>query len=284
MGFVVTLIGFNVMHDGVHASWSKNATINKILSYSMVFLGSSAKIRKVKHNVLHHTYTNIPDYDNDIEASPVFRFHSEQKRHWFHAFQFIYWPIFYVISVFQWLFFRDFVNYFRWKYSHLDLNFTVSDHILFWLSKLRVVCIYIIIPSFIMGPSIAIRGTILTFSVLSIFMNVVFQLAHMVEKTQTPALSPDHSIANERAVHEVLTTANFAMRSKLATRLFWWLNFQIEHHLFPHISHIHYPKISHIVQDTCKEFGVRYSAYKTFRSALWSHIKHLWNMGKATSQ
>ena len=277
--FLVTLIGFNVMHDGAHGSYSSSTKINKITGWIIAFLWSNVKIRKIKHNVLHHTYTNISEYDQDIEASPYLRLHSEQKKLRFHRFQHIYRPFLYMATSFQWLLVSDFQNYFKWQYGNIPLDFTIADHILFWTAKLSIVVLYILLPSLILGPLIALLGFVAMYAFFSFFMTTVFQLAHMVEKTQTPALQPDHSIANERAVHEVLTTANFAMKNKFVTWMLWWLNFQIEHHLFPYISHVHYPKISAIVQQVCKEFNVQYNAYKTVWSALQWHIAHLLRMG-----
>ena len=278
LGIVVVLIGFNVMHDGGHNSYSTRPRINTIMGYTMNFLWSNIKIRKAKHNLLHHTYTNIDGYDEDIDALPFLRFHPTQRKLKYQRLQFLYRPLLYMMSGLIRFFFDDFVNYVRGKYGQISLHFSRSDHIIFWISKLSIVVIYIIIPLRLFGPWTTIIGVVAMYATLSLIMNIVFQLAHMVEKAQTPHVSSTNAIDNERAVHEVVTTANFAMKNKLVTRLVWGLNFQIEHHLFPHISHIHYPNISKIVQDACKECGIQYNAYATFFGAFYSHIKHLKNM------
>jgi linoleoyl-CoA desaturase len=277
---IVTLIGFNVMHDWAHGSYSSNPSINKLTGWIIAFLWSNVKIWKTKHNVLHHTYTNISEYDQDIEASPYLRLHSEQKKLRYHKFQHIYRPFLYMASSFQWIFFSDFVNYFKGQYGGIALKFTLKDHFIFWIAKISIILIYVIIPWFVVWWMLAFFWLIAMYAFFSLFMTTVFQLAHMVEKTQTPALSQDNSISNERAVHEVVTTSNFAMKNKFITWLLWWLNFQIEHHLFPHVSHIHYPQISPIVQEVCKEFNIQYNSYNTFSGALLWHIHHLWKMGR----
>jgi linoleoyl-CoA desaturase len=58
------------------------------------------------------------------------------------------------------------------------------------------------------------------------------------------------------------------------------LNFQTVHHLFPDVSHIHYPKIQKIVIETCVEFKVQYNHYKTMLQAEFDHMIHLWEMGR----
>jgi linoleoyl-CoA desaturase len=66
--------------------------------------------------------------------------------------------------------------------------------------------------------------------------------------------------------------------------VYWFtggLNFQVEHHLFPKVSHIHYYKISQIVRDLCKKYNVTYNEYPTFLDAFKSHIAHLKVVGNA---
>jgi linoleoyl-CoA desaturase len=105
-------------------------------------------------------------------------------------------------------------------------------------------------------------------------------MAHCVEDTRFPMPDPhSHKIENEWALHQVATTANFAMKSRLASWFLGGLNFQIEHHLYPRISHVHYRALSPLVAETCREFDVPYISYPTFTRAVVSHIRHLRNMG-----
>lgn len=115
-------------------------------------------------------------------------------------------------------------------------------------------------------------------------ISIVFQLAHVVEETTFPlAIQPPEKMEDEWALHQLKTTANFGTQSKFIT---WWaggLNFQVEHHLFPKISHIHYPAISKIVKQTCRELGIPYLEHHTMREAIRSHIAHLKLMGHKPS-
>ena len=85
---------------------------------------------------------------------------------------------------------------------------------------------------------------------------------------------------DEWAIHQIKTTANFATISTFLTWFLGGLNYQVEHHLFPRISHIHYPNLAKIVKETCAEFDVTYTEFKTFASALKSHVQHLRHMGQ----
>ena len=120
-----------------------------------------------------------------------------------------------------------------------------------------------------------------TFSA-GLILSVVFQMAHTVSDTAVSTLDPDHRVVeSEWAVHQLQTTANFATRNKVLSWLVGGLNYQIEHHLFPHISHVHYPAISKIVREVCEEKGIRYIEYPRFRHALVSHIQYLRELGRA---
>jgi linoleoyl-CoA desaturase len=113
-------------------------------------------------------------------------------------------------------------------------------------------------------------------------LSVVFQLAHVVEETHFADVRENPSFESpvEWAIHQVRTTANFATKSRFITWFLGGLNFQIEHHLFPKVSHVHYPDISKIVREVCDEFQVTYNDLGSFASAFQSHVRQLKNMGQ----
>ena len=78
----------------------------------------------------------------------------------------------------------------------------------------------------------------------------------------------DTHIESEWAVHQVATTVNFATHNKVWNWLFGGLNFQVEHHLFPRISHVHYPEMNKRLKEVCAEFDIQYREFPTMRSAL----------------
>jgi linoleoyl-CoA desaturase len=75
-------------------------------------------------------------------------------------------------------------------------------------------------------------------------------------------------------------TANFAPGARLFSWYVGGLNYQVEHHLFPNICHIHYRKLSKIVRETATEYNLPYYSYKTFVSALSEHTKMLYRLGR----
>lgn len=278
-GLIGGLIGFNIMHDGGHGGYSDKKWLNTIMWYAMNLLWSDINFWKISHNLLHHTFTNIEGYDDDIENWPIFRFHPEQERKWFHRYQYIYWPFFYWFGLWNRIFYSDFRKYFKGnRGNHKLAKLSTKNKIAFWLTKIGLVTVYYIVPAIFVGRRQALIGFLLMYYVMSFFVMIVFQLAHVLEDTQMVA-HKDHKIEENWAIHQLNTTANFAMWNRIWTRLLWGLNYQVEHHLFSHISHIHYSKISPIIQEVCKKYNITYHSYPTIQSAIISHIryiKYLW--------
>ena len=113
-----------------------------------------------------------------------------------------------------------------------------------------------------------------------LLLAVVFQSAHVLEDTTFPLPDTSGNIENDWAIHQLYTTANFAPKSRLLSWLIGGLNYQIEHHLFPTICHVHYPKISEIVKITAQEFNFPYHSYPTFISVVGAHARMLKRLGR----
>lgn len=282
LGINLAVIGFNVMHEGGHQSFSRYKWLNTIGAYSLNVLGGNTFFWKIKHNISHHTYTNIDGMDSDIDLRPFMRLHENQSRLWIHKFQHFYCIVLYGMSYFAWVFWDDFQKYFTGKISpEQKKKMDVKEHLIFWITKIMYVGVYIVLPIFIVGILKALVGFAIICFVCGIAIAVVFQLAHVVEGTSFP--QPDkvsNKIEQEWAIHQVNTTANFSTKSSVVSWLLGGLNFQVEHHLFPKISHVHYPKINQLVRKTCEEFKVNYLEYPSFFKAIYSHLSHIKKLGR----
>lgn len=283
LGCFTAAIGFNVMHDGAHGSFSKYKLVNKLAGFSLNFLGASAIMWNMKHNIIHHTYTNIDGVDDDIEAGPFLRFASTQKRLKFHKFQHYYFWFLYTLLHIVWIFVSDFKKYFHKKIGVVQLRkMTLKEHISFWVAKVTYLFMVVALPIYLLGFVKWLFGFLLVTMVTGFVISIVFQLAHTVEHTNFPLPSENSGkIENEWAIHQVVTTANFATDNKLISWLVGGLNFQIEHHLFPKISHVHYPAISKIIRKTCEEYGIKYMEFPKMRHAIVSHVAYLRRLGQA---
>ncbi len=283
LGGLTAAIGFNVMHDGGHGSFSDSPFWNKIAAFSVNGLGASMLMWNNKHNIIHHTYTNIDGIDDDIEIKPMLRMCETQKKYKVHRFQHIYVWFLYTLLLIIWVFATDYTKYFRKKVGNVPIKkFSAFDHIAFWAAKVFYYAMFIALPIYMVGFLPWLVGFMVMAMFAGFVLSIVFQLAHTVEETSFPIpLEATNDIENEWAIHQIETTANFATKNKVISWLVGGLNFQIEHHLFPKISHVHYPAISKIIKSTCEEFNVKYIEYKRMRDAIISHTLYLKRMGTA---
>lgn len=281
LGTVFAGIGFNVMHDGGHGSYSRKNWLNEIAGYSLNLMGGNIFIWKNKHNCNHHNYTNVEGLDDDIDIKPWVRTHLSQPKHWYHRYQHIYALGLYGLTHLNWVFIGDFKKYFSKKIGNTDLlRMNLKEHFIFWISKALFITLFLVIPIVQFGFWKAFIGYILMSFVCGFILGIVFQLAHLVEDAEFPLpLENSNKLEKTWVLHQIATTANFAIKNKF---IFWFtggLNFQVVHHLFPKISHIHYPAINKLIKATCFKYNVKYTEYSGFFRALHSHIFFLKRIG-----
>lgn len=284
LGYTLACIGFSIMHDACHGSYSTKPWLNDLLGMSMNALGASAYFWKQKHNILHHTYTNVDGLDDDIAKSPIIR-HCESQR-WVpaHKIQHLYMFPVYGLSTIFWIFIMDFTKYFKRKiYTTQAWKMSTWNHVVFWATKISYVVFYMVIPASVWGVGPWLAGYFLLNASMGLTMSLVFQLAHVVENTEFETVGIDETkhIETAWAEHQLKTTSNFAMHNRMISWFVGGLNFQIEHHLFPRVSHIHYPAISKIVMAKCREFNLPYNYFPTMSGAIASHYRVMKELGKA---
>jgi len=284
MGIGMAGVGMNVMHDGNHGSFSKYPWINKFMGSSIYILAGNVFNWKVQHNILHHTYTNIHGHDEDLEAGRVLRFSKHSQ--WFphHKFQHYYSVFLYGLLTLNWALFADFQQmkrYTKRKLYYLNSKRPSLQWTGLYISKILYFSIWIVLPILLIDAPwwTVIIGFVVMHYTAGIILSLIFQLAHVVEDAEMHEAHKSGTMKNTWAIHQLKTTVNFATKNKIMNWFTGGLNHQIEHHIFPHISHVHYTKIGAIVRKTAKEFNLPYNEYKTTRSALFSHFKFLKQMG-----
>jgi linoleoyl-CoA desaturase len=282
LGGLTAAIGFNVMHDGAHGSFSRYAWLNNLAALSVNFLGANNFMWKTKHNVIHHAYTNIDGIDDDLDAKPFLRLCETQKHYKMHRYQHLYFWATYSLLYLWWVFVTDYKKYFTGKVGALPIKkMKTIDHISFWSFKVVHLGLFIFLPIYTVGFTSWLLGFLVLSLVAGFVLSIVFQLAHTVEHTHFPvANEATGKMEDEWAIHQIKTTANFATRNKVVSWLIGGLNFQVEHHLFPKISHIHYPAISKIIRKACEEYGIRYIEYRRMHRAVASHVAYLRHLGR----
>ena len=288
MGFGMSGIGLAIMHDANHGSFSKYGWVNKVMSYSMEVLGGNSLNWKIQHNVLHHSFTNVHDLDEDISPPGFLRFSPNEPVKKIHRFQMYYAWFFYGLMTLSWMTNKDFMQLIRYKKKDLLKSQGITYKKAMTQLIINKVLYYVgiaLIPLLVMDINIWqwMLGFFLMHFISGSMLAFIFQPAHVIEETEF--VKPDsYKVENPEeswAVHQMKTTANFENWNPIFTWYVGGLNYQIEHHLFPDISHIHYPKISKIVKKVADKHGVPYHYHKMWFGAIASHLKMLNNLGKA---
>lgn len=278
-------IGLSVMHDANHGAYSKEKWVNTVMGYSLNLVGANSFNWKIQHNVMHHTYTNVHDEDEDISPRGVLRMEPHASWKKIHKYQFIYaWPLYGMMTL-VWLFYKDFYRIIKYNKNGLvkrqNANLVKEWIILLGTKALYIGYIFVIPTVFtsLVWWQVLV-GVIMMHYIAGFLLAIIFQPAHVIEGTSYPLPNDSHVLENNWAVHQLLTTSNFGNESKWFTWYVGGLNFQIEHHLFPNICHVHYRKISSIVRETANEFGLPYRSARTFAQALVSHTRLLKQLGQ----
>jgi linoleoyl-CoA desaturase len=286
LGFALISTAFNVMHDACHKSFSGKKWVNELMGLTMNALGGNAFLWKIKHNIIHHTYTNIDGVDDDIANGSLLRLCGSQKWRPLHRFQYLYMFFLYGVSTLAWMMVFDFVKYFSMRINTTSISkISVKEHFIFWLSKALYVFFYGLVPVYFVGWQAWLIGFLAVHVTMGVVMSVIFQLAHVVENTSFYTAEGESNLPTTTwAEHEVRTTTNFATKNKWVSWFIGGLNFQVEHHLFPTVSHIHYPALSEIVKEQCRKFSLPYHYYPTMWQAVASHVRLMKHLGKKTFQ
>ncbi|MDA0196845.1 MAG: acyl-CoA desaturase [Bacteroidetes bacterium] len=281
-GFLTAMIGLNIGHDSIHGSYTSNPRLNKILGLTFNMIGANDYVWSISHNIVHHTYTNIPHHDGDIHQLPILRMEPTQKLWWVHRFQYIYAYMFYCLASISWVFVKDYVKFFQHQLGgYYRKTFPRKEIVRLFVYKAIYYTLFLAVPLIVIDLAWywIVLGIVAAHFVQGLTMAIVFMLAHIIEGTSFPEPGPDGKIDMAWADLQMYTTSNFAINNPVVNYLCGGLNFQIEHHLFPKVCHIHYSKISRIVRQTAKDHKLPYLEQKTFFGAIASHTRLLKKFG-----
>jgi linoleoyl-CoA desaturase len=282
VGFAIAAVGFNIQHDGGHRAYSRHNWLNRIMGATLDLIGGSSYVWDHKHNTVHHTYANITGHDDDIEVGILARLSPHQPRYKFHRVQHWYLWVLYGLLPLKWQIWDDFYHVARGKIGNHPFQRPKGKELAIFIGgKIAFFSLAIGIPLLFHPFWIVFAFYALSQLVNGVLISIVFQLAHVVEDAQFPMPDPNtNKMDTHWAVHQVLTTVDFSRKNRLVSWFMGGLNFQIEHHLFPRICHIHYRKLSRLVEKTCKDFGIQYNAHRSFVAGVASHYRWLRQMGR----
>ncbi|MFY0644345.1 MAG: acyl-CoA desaturase [Bacteroidia bacterium] len=284
MGIGIAGSGLGVMHDAFHGALSKNKKVNHFIGSLIMSMAGGAVINwKIQHNVLHHTYPNIDKYDDDIDVTGLLKLSPNQPMKPVFKYQAYYAWFLYGFMTLSWATFKDFKQLLKYeKQGLIKKQGTTYKTELRKLVALKIIYLFTFIVLPLLAIDVAwwhsILGWFSMHFVAGLTLGCVFLPAHVVPTSDFPKPNNSNVIANDYFVHQLRTTSNFAPSKRIFSWYVGGLNYQIEHHLFPTMSHVHHKKVSKIVKATAKEYGLPYNSQPTFIGAIINHAKMLKKM------
>ncbi len=283
LSLAIAGIGFNVQHDGGHGAYDRSRWLNRGTARMLDLIGGSSYVWRYKHNLLHHHNTNVEGIDDDLHSEPFLRMAPGQPRRWYHRFQHLYIWVLYGLLPPKWEWWDDFRSVVRGR---------VGDHPIPRPRKLELAWLLVgkalfagwvfVLPLFLHPVVNVVAVYAFVCLVTGITLGTVFQMAHCVEEARfEPAPARGATLPRPWAEHQLATTVDFAPRNPILTWYLGGLNFQVEHHLFPQISHIHYPRLAPIVREVSARFGLDHLCHPTMRGAIRSHVRHMRELGRS---
>jgi linoleoyl-CoA desaturase len=284
LGLGLAGLGMAVGHDALHGAYSDRASVNRLLGLAFDVMGANGYIWKFTHNIVHHTYTNIDGVDMDIDFAPTVRMSPSTQWRPRHRYQFLYAFGLYALAGIHWVLAKDFIYFAR---RRLGPYHTLRHRWTAWAGlvggRLLVLVYSVVVPLWVLRPTWwqFLIGWFTVYTAAGLVLALTFQLAHAVTQVEMPA--PHRSGRLDFALHQIDTTADFACGNRLLSWYVGGLNFQVEHHLFPAVCSTHYPHLRAVVREVAARHGVRCHEFPTLRSALASHVRHLWLLGRPPS-
>lgn len=284
MGFGMAGIGMAVMHDANHGAYSRNPKVNNLIGYLLNMVGGNADFWKIQHNVLHHTYTNVHGADEDIDTPPFLRFSPQVERKWIHRYQHWYALFFYGFLTIPWITSKELQQLNDYKKKGLIpagrpfRNLLIRSVV--W--KIGYYAYLLVLPMLLtpVSPWFTLLCFLTMHYIASFLLGMIFQTAHVMPDCAFPEPDETGTMENNWAVHQLYTTTNYAPKSRFFAWYVGGLNFQVEHHLFPNICHVHYKRISAIVKQTAQEYGLPYHSQRNFLDAVREHLLMLRTLGR----
>ena len=284
LGLSIGCIGTCIMHESNHGACFRSQKVNRLLGYSLDLIGGSSYYWRWSHG-LHHRYPNIENLDYDIDIMPVLRLAPWQKHHWAHRFQKYYVWLLFTLTAPKWNFIDDYRDIIRGTVGKVTVARPKGKDLLYLLAfKAFFYCWAFILPIYLLGVAKAVLLYIVWTSVTGIVLGGLFQLGHLTDESgMTEHPGDSKPLGMSFIAVQIRNTANF----KTSALIDWYaggLNYQIEHHLFPHISHIHYPALAPLVEEFCADNGIEYNSQPTMWKALKRHFYNLGQLGQAPKE
>jgi linoleoyl-CoA desaturase len=282
LGVAIAGIGFNVMHDGGHQAYSDRRWVNRLTALTLDMVGGSSYIWQWKHARFHHTWVNVAGHDSDIDLGILGRLSPQHPWRSWHRWQHVYLWVLYGVTAIRWHLYGDFRDMITGTIGERPFERPRGwDLAGFVIGKGVFFALAFALPMMLHSIGAVLLFYTITSAVAGVLLALVFQMAHVVEEADFPLPNETgRQMDTPWAIHQLETTVDFARDNRVLSWLIGGLNFQIEHHLFPRISHVHYPVVARVVEATCREFGMTYRTHRSFAAGIASHYRWLRQLGR----
>lgn len=277
LGFIQICCALILGHEGVHGSFSKSKRVNKIVTYAFDLIGSSGYLWGLRHVHSHHPYPMIPSHDVDIQQTGMLTFEPLEEPKPFFKYQHIYSPFLYLFYTLQVVLKRDFVDFFSSRVGNKVVKHKTDKFIELFITKAFYFAHVLILPLLFSGVAWGwvVLGFVFMHFAESITAASALFPAHIHEDSVFPRPDEDGKMMDTWAEHQIRVTMDFGTRWKIVGFFFGGINYHAVHHLFPAVSHVHFPAIQKILSKTCAEFGIKHNVEPHLHRALFSHIRLL---------
>lgn len=277
LGVICLPLILNIGHEAVHRNFSTNKKVNNLAKGVFFFLGTSAYFWELRHNSSHHAYANVKDVDLDIEQTTIIRLSEHQEHRNRHKFQHLYMPFAFCLYTLLWFFVRDFKDLGKRRFGAKKIEKHPTIEVVKLIgAKIWHFAALLIIPYLAAeNLSLIISGFFVFHVTASAVTTFVLISTHVGEVQEIVSPDKDGKLPYSWAEHQLVTTADFSPNSTLALHFFAGFNHHVAHHLFPHVPHIYYPKITSLIKRHAKIHGLTYNYYPNLITCAKSHFKRL---------
>lgn len=282
LGLTGVLLGLNVSHDAAHGSFFRSKLWNEILYYlSFSLLGVNAYLWQLRHVKSHHLFPNVDECDADIDDNPLIRLSPQKPWRPYHQYQHRYAPLVYLFYSLIWVFVKDFMILRKKQLANLrQISHPKGQILLFYIAKGLYLLTFIGAP--ILWGSFSALEVCMGFVAMHFVSGSAFIYllapSHFAEGRAFSTLDEEGYLPGSWSRHQIATSLDYHANQRWANWIFGGFNAHAAHHLFPGISHVHYPAISALIKDAAKQYQLPYQNL-TWPEAVAAHFTYLKKLG-----
>lgn len=277
MAVVTMMIFLNIVHPAAHNALFRSKKLNSVCQYAFEIFGTSSYLWRAKHIRLHHPYSNIPTWDCDIEQTDLIKIFPDSKFYGFHRYQHLYAPVLYLFYTLNWLFVRDFRDFFQKnRIVRKAVKIPAIEFYKLFLTKICYVMSMIVIPYLLLDVSLLwVLGGFILMHIIASAIGMIALVSTHAGETATwtyPAINGD--VEQTWAYHQMISANDFSTANPVANLAFGHLNHHVAHHLFPSLNPELYIGVTKIVKDFSIHNQLPYRCF-TIRQTMLSHYNLL---------